>query len=209
VFKRIGDLDFTNRQKTVLAGIGSDRVLVVGTVMGERTKSSAVVAEDGGNTGDGTVSAATLKTKARVGTYTITFRTTGATAVADVLDPDGNRLLDLTVGTAYVSDHFDIDVDDGSADWTAGDIITIAVSGDGKVAELDQDAVNGLQEPSGILFRDITAVDGTDNPDGVVTEQDAIVAASKLVWPDDITADEKTAAIAALKEKNIHVRTDV
>lgn len=207
VFKRI-DMDFSTRQEKVLAGLGSVRSLVVGEVYARRTKNTVVVDEDEGNTGDGTVGAVTLGAKAAVGIYRIVFKTTGATAVADVTDPNGNRLEDLTVGTAYSNAHFGVSIADGANDWTAGDIITIDVSGDGKVVALDPAGVNGSADAHGLMYADVEAADAVDNPNGVGVVQDAIVAASKVTWPSGISAGAKAAAIARLEAKNILIRTD-
>lgn len=70
------------------------------------------------------------------------------------------------------------------------------ITASGKYAAFDQDAVDGTEAAAGIM---VAAVDasGADTP-GVIINDHALVAMDNLVWPSDIEAAEKTAAIAEL-----------
>ncbi|MBF0213046.1 MAG: head decoration protein [Magnetococcales bacterium] len=68
---------------TVLAGSGADRELLVGHVLGRRTKSSVTAAAVAGNTGGGSLGTVTLGSKAEVGVYTVECLT-APTAVGTV-----------------------------------------------------------------------------------------------------------------------------
>jgi len=70
------------------------------------------------------------------------------------------------------------------------------ITASGKFAPLDQDATDGTEAAAGIMVADIDA--SAADMAGVIIESDALVAMDNLVWPDDIDAGEKTAAIAQL-----------
>lgn len=80
--------------------------------------------------------------------------TAGNTGTFAVIDPEGYRLEDLTVGSAYLNSHFGLTIADGAADFVAGDIFTFAVTqaaGTGKYALCDKTAVDGSQDPVAVL----------------------------------------------------------
>ncbi len=75
------------------------------------------------------------------------------------------------------------------------------ITASGKFAPLDQDAVDGTEAAAGIM---VGAVDATlADTAGVIIEKDALVSMANLVWPADIDAGEKTAAIAELEALGI------
>ena len=61
----------------------------------------------------------------------------GATPTFGVVDPFGNVMADLTVGTAYNNGHFTVTISDGSTDFVLGDTFTLAISDSGEVVEAD------------------------------------------------------------------------
>ena len=192
---------------TVLAGSGAARTLAVGEVIAKRIKSAAVATADAGNTGDGVVGAVTLGVNADVGTYTLTCTAASADAgTFQVLTPNGYRLPDLTVAVAYAGSHINLTIADGAADFIVGDIVTIAVSGDGKVVALAPAGVDGSADPIGIIAATITAPDGSD-VDGLAIVRDAILAANAVVWPSGITTQQKTNATQAMEARGILIRT--
>ncbi len=197
---------YSREAVTVLAGSGSDRTLAIGEVFGKRTKSDVAAAADGGNTGDGTTGAVTLGSKAEPGIYSLTCIVAAANAgTFQVQTPNGYRLPDLEVGQAYAGDHINLTLSDGAADFVVGDTFTVDVSGDGKVVALDLSGVDGSHEAAGIIAAAVTASDGTD-AEGLAIVRDAILADHAVVWPGGITAQQKTAAITALKARGILIR---
>lgn len=123
-------------------------VLAEGQVVGRVLTATAAAAT---NTGDGAISAVTLGAHAQLGVYTL-ICIAAATNLGTfaVYAPDGSRLRDLTVGTAY-ADQIGLTVADGSADWIVGDDITVTVADSGKWRAYDADNTDGSQAPAGIL----------------------------------------------------------
>lgn len=153
----LGDTDVVTRPCTVDDG----QDLAANTVVGRVTKGAAVAAKQSG-TGDGALSAVTLGQDAIVGVYVLTGKTEAADAgTFEVKDPNGVTLADLTVGVAYVSDHINLTVSDGAADWDIGDVIHVTVSaGDGNVVACSLAATDGSQVPVGILVNPVDASGG-------------------------------------------------
>lgn len=203
--------DYRSRELlTVLAGDGADRVLGVGEVIGKITHG-AVTEDHAGNTGDGAMGAITLGPLAQVGDYLLTCVTAAADGgVFHVVSPAGYRLADLTVGVAYAGDHLNMTLADGDADFVVGDKFTISIApGSGKVKALDPDAKDGSQNAAGFMGQAVTAPNGEDAPNKIGFTSDAIVKLGGLVWPDGITSDQKTAALAQLKALGIYSRGEV
>lgn len=135
---------------TVLTGQG---VLARGSVLGLITLAAGTPTAKAGNTGNGTISGVALKTKAKLGTYTLkcTAAATNAGTFA-VYDPDGNRMPDATVAVAYVSNQINFTIGDGDADFIVGDELYIPVAaGSGKGKLLDKASVDGSQTAKFIL----------------------------------------------------------
>ena len=143
---------------TVLSGEGT---LVRGQIMGQVSRVAGAATADGGNTGDGVPGAVTLGVKAKIGTYTLTCVTAAANAGDfKVVDPDGYQIDGLlTVAVAYTSDHVNLTIADGAADFIVGDIFTIAVTAGSSPKWRAYNAVNidGSQFPIAILGEDIDA----------------------------------------------------
>lgn len=196
---------FSREEVTVLAGSGSDRSIVIGEVIGRRTKSSVAMDADPGNTGNGVPGAVTLGSKTQVGVYTLTCTAASADAgTFQVQTPDGVLLPPLVVAVAYTGDHVNLTLADGAADFVVGDSFTITISGDKKVTALDLTAVDGTQNAAGILVYAAVAPDGTDKKAAAIV-RDAKLSRSGLVWPDGITADQKAAAISELESARMFV----
>ena len=145
------------KKKTLITGQSLSRGAVVGLIT--KGAATAVAAEE--NTGDGVMGAVTLGKEAIVGAYVLTCVSEATNAgVFKVIDPNGNRLDDMTVGVAYSNNHLKFTLADGAEDFDAGDIFTITVAaGSGKATLLDKSAVDGSNKFYGIL---IQAVDATD-----------------------------------------------
>ncbi len=78
------------------------------------------------------------------------------------------------------------------------------VTATGEVTQLAPAAADGSQNAAGVLAFPVDA-SAADAP-GVIIARHAICSAKGLVWPDGITAPQKTAAIAQLKALGILVR---
>lgn len=191
--------NYSREKVTVLSGEN----LAILEVVGKVTKSTPTTGTAGTNTGNGTCTSVTAGKQAKLGTYTLTC-TAAATngGTFKVVSPDGDALANATVGTAYTSEQLNFTLNDGATDFAVGDSFTIAVAaGSGKVVAYDQDAVDGSADAAGFM---IAAVDASSaDKEGVIISRDALVVTGNLVWPDDITDDEKTAAIAQLEALGI------
>ena len=198
---------YSREAVTVLAGDGEDRMLKVGAVIAQRTRSTATVTAGDGNTGDGEATPAdpSLGALAEAGIYRLACITAGVAGTFQVLSPKGYRLPDLTVGEAYEGGHLNLSVADGATDFAVGDTFTIEVSGDGKVVGLDPTAVDGTAQAIGIAAYGVTAPDGVDTEVTAIL-RDAVLADRAIVWPDGITDTARIAAIADLEARGILVR---
>ena len=177
----------------------SEGALLPGQVLGTRSLGAAAGAANGGNTGNATISAITLRDGARSGAYRVVF--TAATAY-DVIDPDGRKLASGATGAAYAGDlGFTITV--GGTPMVAGDGFTITVGeGDGAYVALSEDATDGSQVASAILFEGI----GEEIARRTIFARSGEVKSSKLAWFEDATPDQIAAGIAALADHGIVVR---
>ena len=187
---------------TILSGEN----VVAGEVLGKVTKGAASAAAAAGNTGDGAMGAITVAAGAKAGDYVLTVIEPG-TNVGDFIveDPDGINVGAGDVASAFSGGGLSFTLADGDADFVAGDSIVITVAaGSGKYAAYDQDATDGREVAAGIAYGNYDA--SAADLSGVAVVRDAEVNAGELTWPSDITADEKTAAIADLAVNYVLVR---
>lgn len=177
--------------------------LDAGAVVGQLLHTEAVAAKVSG-AGNGTLSAVTLGAQARPGTYTLTA-TAAATDLGTfrVATPDGDLLPNLTVGTAYVSDHINLTVADGSTDWAVGAVITVSVSGSGYYSALAPAAADGSELAVGILAYPVDASLGAKPAVFFIWNCD--VNADEIAWPLGITAPQLAAAKAQLEARKIRL----
>jgi hypothetical protein len=196
---------YSREAVTILAGSGSDRELVIGQVLGCRTKSSASAAKIYGD-GNGTISSVTLGAQAETGIYKLVCTAAGTNSgTFSVTSPAGIPFPALTVGTAYVSDHINLTVGDGATDWGVGAVIHVTVSGDNKYVQLNPDAVDGTQDAVGIIIQNVTAADGSD-AQGVAIVRDAILNEDLITWTSGMTTPQKATALVQLKKLGILTR---
>jgi len=152
--------NYTADEVVVLAGQGK---LTRGTVLGKILYAIGAPAAAEGNTGTGTITGHALLDGAKIGTYTLKCITTAANGgTFSVVDPDGVRLDDAVVGTAYSGGGITFKINDGtgdgSADFAAGDTFTIEVSaGSGSYKKVLSTAVDGSQHADCILGEDVDA----------------------------------------------------
>lgn len=195
ILAREDDLGLSRSTVTVRGGVGAERKLKLGTVLGKTLFAAPVIAAEAGNTGDGALGTLTLGDACKQGVYTVTC----IAAAADggrfqVVDPDGYRMADAEVGVAFAGPQLGFTIADGAADFVVGDAFTVTIAaGDGKVVALDPDATDGTQLAYGVLAAAVTAPDGVDVPGDAITS-DAVLVEPGLIWPDGYTEDQKTAA---------------
>lgn len=201
----ISECDQPNYSRDVVTLI-SGQNLGAGTVLGKITLAGATAAAFAGNTGTGTVGTITVSAGAKPGVYKVVMVEPGTNVgTYTVEDPDG-----VTIGTGVVASAFSagglaFTISDAT-DFVAGDGFNITVAaGSSKYTQFNQDASNGSQHAAGILYAAVDA-SGGDVTIAVIIARDAIVNGDLLVWPSDIEAGEKTAAIAELKAIGILVR---
>ncbi|MBI9092192.1 MAG: head decoration protein [Desulfobacterium sp.] len=80
------------------------------------------------------------------------------------------------------------------------------VTATGKHAAFDQDLADGTETPVGASTANYDATGG--DIQGVMIARHAIVTTGGLVWPDDITAGEKTTATVTLAGLGIITREE-
>jgi hypothetical protein len=127
-----GDFPIATEDVLVAAGQNLSKGSIVGRV---KQSTPTTGTADGGNTGNGTVTAVTGGKNTKRGTYTIecvTAVTHGGTF--EVTDPDGKFVgqVQITAGAGgtgvFKSDELNFTVTDGSTDFAVGDKFTVAVS---------------------------------------------------------------------------------
>lgn len=179
--------------------------VIEGTILARKAVDDAVVATaDGGNTGDGTVTAATVvagQVVPIVGGYSLI----ATAAVANggtfkLVDPNGATVasnLVMTVGagaaTVFEVAGLQFTVTDGTADFVVGDTFTLTVAANGKLVPFAFAGAGGAQTPKAILTYDVTATGAGDVP--VRDMVTGTVRASRLVIDADGDATNVDAAV--------------
>ena len=155
-------LSATHRVFAMAATILSGENLTKGAVLGLVALGSASAVADGGNTGDGTISAVTVGASAIPGDYVVEIVEASADAGRfSVIDPNGDRLDDGDVASAYSNGHLGFTIADGAADFEVGDKFTITVAaGSGKYKLATAAAADGSAAPIAILAEDCDASGG-------------------------------------------------
>lgn len=163
-----------------------------GTVLGQVTSNPAIVTEGSTNTGNGAVGAVTVGTGALIGNYVLTAKT--ATDFG-VVDPEGNALPDMTVGTAYNQEGLSFTVTAGGTAYVAGDTINIeVVDAIGTFKESVKTASDGSQNPSAILVNSMGAAGPSANSGYMLGEFNA----RALIFDASWTIQTLTTALRAV-----------
>ena len=179
---------------TIVSGAG---ILKPGTVLGNRTKTAANAVADGGNTGDGAISAVTLGALAEVGIYDLVCVTAAVNAgTFAVFTPSGFRLADATVAVAYAGNHLNFTISDGAADFVVGDKFTVDITGDGKFDFAKAGDVTGLAEAVAVLLEEVDTTAG-DVTKALVLARDSIVSEQGLIFHSSVDDATKRAAMKA------------
>ncbi len=191
---------------TLLSGAGA---LTRGTILGKITAGAATAAAVGGNTGNGTMGAVTVSgVRATPGVYQLRIVTAAANAGQfQVISPDGDVVGIGNVAVAFVGGGLSFTLADGSADFIVGDGFNITVAaGSGKYIKSIATAVDGSQNPAGILVDtvDATSADkiagiylaGEFNENAIIYDASWTVATLKPLLRD-LNINLKTAVLAS------------
>ena len=159
-----------------LLTFGGAGTVVEGTILARKAVEDAVVAAaDGGNTGDGTVTLATVaagQVVPIVGAYNL--EVTEAVTNGGILkleDPNGALVasgLIMTAGagasTVFEVAGLQFTVTDGATDFIVGDKFSLTVAADGKMVVFAVAGAGGAQIPKQILTYDVVATGAGDVP---------------------------------------------
>lgn len=206
-----GHFGYCREKVTILAGSGAARALTVGMVVAKVTKGTASATAFAGNTGTGAMGSITVGAAAKPGRYTLLIRDANTNAGNFIVtDPDGIAVGEGTVAVAFDAGGLAFTLADAT-DFIVGDGFYIDVAaGSGKWVQYLDTGTTGIEDALGVLLYDVTAADGTDNPNGIVLARGpAVVSDAGLVWPATADAGEKATAIAQLEALGIKVATGV
>ncbi len=155
---------------TISVTIEQNQDIKRGAVLGQKNPTvPATGTANGGNTGNGTMTALVSKRDTQDGVYTITI-TAAATDAGDfsVVNPNGQTLPSGTVAVAYVSDELNFIVNDGAADYVVGDSFTVTVvEGQRMLKLIDSGAGDGSEAPYCIAAEAIDSTATGTNADTV------------------------------------------
>jgi len=176
---------------------------IANQVLGQILLSTASALASASNTGNGTIGAITVGADAQSGDYVLTFVEPASDAgTFTVEDPAGRNVGSGVVGTEFTGGGLTFTVADGVADFAAGDRFVITVeTGSEKYVPLDLDAEDGSQIATAVLYDDTDATD--EDAECVVLHRVAEVVTDRLVFPDDITDQQKATALAQLEAAGI------
>jgi len=144
-----------------------------GTILARKEVVDAITPAAGANTGDGTVTLATVAAGdivPQVGTYTLTVIEAVANGgIFNLTDPGGNIVasyLPMTVGagaaTAFTAAGLNFTITDGATDFIVGDSFTLPVVADGDLVIYATAGTGGAQVPLAVLTYDITTTGAAD-----------------------------------------------
>lgn len=196
-----------SRDSVILAGdANAVRDLPIGTVLGKTLFAAPTAAAAQGNTGNGAVTAVSL-VDAKIGTYSLTCIAASAHGGHfAVIDPDGLRLADLSVGTPYLTRQLQATVSAGSADFVVGDSLTIVVAkGDGRRVPLNLAAHDGTQLADSVLLQAAWA-DVAEDINVSVVARFAEILPDGLVWPAGAADADIAAGLDRLARQTLLAR---
>jgi hypothetical protein len=120
----------------------------------------------------------------QLGAYTVEFI---APTKFNVCDPFGNLVGESITGTAFAS-QIGFTITAGATAFAAGDgfTITVAVNANaGLIVRLNLAAIDGSQNPIGVILRQ-TVVPAADNVPTVVVERFAVLLNDGLIYPTGV-----------------------
>jgi hypothetical protein len=164
----------------------------------------------GGN-GNSAMSAITLGKYAQLGTYKVVCTSTGShTATYIVIAPDGQTIPNTVDGLfgyassggadAFVSDHVNFTITDGSTDNVVGTYFNIIVASQasvtGRYFAYDPTAVDGTQDPVAVLVEPAAAASTAASAKAMTRLGE--VKSAMLAWKSTVSAAQKLAAAKQL-----------
>lgn len=181
---------FEDNALLTFAGAGT---VAEGTILAVQEVAEAIVAAaDGGNTGDGTVTLATVQTGPvipLVGAYNLECVAAVAEGgVFKLVDPNGAEVAnDITMtpgalGTTVINvAGMEFTITDGATDFAVGDKFSLTVAADGNWVPFAKAGVGGAQVPKSVITYDVVAAGAGNEPirpmlSGVVRKQRLIIA---------------------------------
>lgn len=183
---------------TIASGSG---IVKAGTVLGLLRLGAATAAAVVG-TGNPTISAVTVTSKAKTGVYRVEF--TAATKF-DVIDPDGFKLKSGSTGAAYADD-IGFTITAGGTPAVAGDHFLITVeTGAGTYVPAAHGATDGSDVPAAINIYEVDTTDAAMKVAAIT--RDAEVNGAELEFHSSVDdTNKKDAKKAALKDVGIICR---
>lgn len=157
-----------------LLTFGGAGTVLSGTILARKAVADAIVeAADGGNTGNGTITLATVvagQVVPIVGIYVLTVTTLVANGgILQLKDPNGAVVasdLVMTVGagasTVFKAAGLEFTITDGSTDLAVADFFTMTVAADGKMVPFVIAGAGGAQIPKAVLTYDVVAAGAGD-----------------------------------------------
>jgi hypothetical protein len=199
----------SRRQIKVLAGSGAERPLTAGMVLGKRLSGTAAATAFGANTGNGVMGAITVTGPAKPGRHQLVVVEPGSNVGTFlVFGPDGILIGRGAVASAFSAGGLAFTLADGATDFVSGDGFFIDITQtDEKWLQYDPAGTLGEQVAAGILIQDVTAADGSDNPNGAAIVRDCEVASGEITWPNGISAANQAIATRALEALGIIFRS--
>jgi hypothetical protein len=187
-----------SREEVTIASGGD---VIPGEVLGRVTVGVATPTAKVGNTGNGTISSATVLGGAVDGVYAVRF--TAATAFT-VENPAGDVIGSGATGAAFADD-IGLTITAGGTAFVAGDGFDVAVAiGAGKYKPLAPGATDGSEIAAAVAYAAVRAADADAR--GVVSARQTAFKGAALKWPPGITAAQKAASITRLASRSLLVR---
>lgn len=202
-------LNIVNEEIRVRSGSGK---LDAGTLLGKVLDGTpgatpgTPYSTTGGTVGNGAVGAWTADAGVAEGTWKLDVTVTGATGKFQVLRPDGTIDGIGTIGTPY-NGGINGTLADGASDWLVGDQVPIVVAYTTDAVEYvphDPALTNGGQYAAAILFHPIDATSSDVKTVGTVRGP-VTINGNMLTFKSGISANDKAAAIQALRDKGLAV----
>ena len=188
-----------------LLTFGGAGTVLEGTILARQAVAVAVVAAaDGGNTGNGVASAATVVAGSQVplvGVYKFEIvETITEGGVGRLLDPNGaqvagNLILDPAgeAATVFEAAGLQFTITEGSTDFALADFFTLTVAADGKLVPFAIAGAGGAQIPKAVLTYDVVAAGAGD--ESIRDMVSGSVRAERLIIDADGDASNITDAI--------------
>ena len=184
-----------------------DGVRSRGDLLGRKALGIGSIVAGGSNVGDGTVTGGAIGASARLGDYKLICTAESADAgTFQVFTPDEERLADAEVGVAYVSDHINFTINDGTEDFDVDDEFTVPVeAGSGKYILSLAAAVDGSEDTENMAIL-------ADDVDATSEDRTCIAYVAGAFNPEDMTFGTGHSAASVkegLKQRGIYLKDPV